>query len=486
MMTQTHRALPVLALLIGGLLFLATGGTVHAQSGMHSVGAVATGGGTSALDSGPAALYSNPANLTVGSTAHPFEVQLFRMGGYFGGDFFQFNHITPLFYENEEALPPDEQKAILDDWFGDKMRSASQYVEVVPFSITYRPSGAPWAAGFGIRGRVIQTSAINKGPYEVLLPGTDQPIPIDGRTRLYGSLDLTGSFSYRFSSLPLSIGGSPRIILGTGFADATLDSRAVVSSDSLVHNFDYTARATGALSTGLYDTLDLFSADPVPEVTGSSVGISGTGLGIDLGATYTIQTDLHVSASMTDLGFIRWTRDAQRVTPANNSFRFEGVPLKLDQLSSEYDGDLSAYVEDQVDSLARAAYEDVERDRSAFATGLPTTLHLNGTWAPPVELADWAELTSVNGGVSIGLNERAGAVPDPAAVHVGGRMDLGPVPIRAGFRFWGTQAMTLSGGIGLNARSYRFDLGVSITPSTSALGGGARYAVSFSLATIQF
>jgi hypothetical protein len=88
--------------------------------------------------------------------------------------------------------------------------------------------------------------------------------------------------------------------------------------------------------------------------------------------------------------------------------------------------------------------------------------------------------------VSVGLNKEAGAVPDPAAVHVGGTLNLGPVPIRAGARFFGTQAVTLSGGVGLDLGFYRFDLGASLTPDTSTLGSGARYAVSLSLATIRF
>ena len=120
----------------------------------------------------------------------------------------------------------------------------------------------------------------------------------------------------------------------------------------------------------------------------------------------------------------------------------------------------------------------MERERSSFSSGLPTTLHVSSTWAP-------AGLVTLNGGVSVGLNEKAGAVPDPAAVHLGGELDLGPFPIRLGVRAWGTQAVTLSGGLGLDLGFYRFDLGASVTPHTSTLGGGARYAVSLSLGTIR-
>jgi hypothetical protein len=453
---------------------------VHGQSGMRSVKGMSTGGGTSVLDTGPAALYSNPANLTVGSETHSLEIQLFRVGAYHGGDFYQFEHIDPLFYNNEELLSSDEQKAMLDKWFGNDQQTASTYLEVVPLSITYRPSNVSWAAGVGVRGRAFQTSAIDKGIFDVLLRGTgeDRTVPINGRTRVYGTVDLAGAFGYRLSSVPLSIGVSPRVIFGTSFADGALTSQATVSGDSLIHRFDYTSRAAGPVSTGLFDTFNAFSSDPMNDVIGGSSGIAGIGGGIDLGATYTVRPDLHVSASITDLGRITWTQDAQTVTPSNNVFRFEGVSLDSDQISEQYDGDTGQYIEDQIDSLAQDAYEGVERDRSSFTTGLPTTLHVGSTWARGI--------VTVNGGVSVGLNEDAGSVPDPAAVHVGGTLNLGPFPIRAGARFFGTQAVALSGGVGLDVGFYRFDVGASVTPNTSTLGSGARYAVSLSLATIRF
>lgn len=73
-----------LVLFLAGLLALAPS-AVHGQSGMRSVTAVSTGGGTSVFDTGPAALYSNPANLTVGPTDHSLEIQLLRVGAYHGG-----------------------------------------------------------------------------------------------------------------------------------------------------------------------------------------------------------------------------------------------------------------------------------------------------------------------------------------------------------------------------------------------------------------
>jgi hypothetical protein len=71
-------------------------------------------------------------------------------------------------------------------------------------------------------------------------------------------------------------------------------------------------------------------------------------------------------------------------------------------------------------------------------------------------------------------------------MHVGGEYELGPVPLRAGARVFGSRAATLSFGTGLHLGGYAFDLGASVTPSSSTLGAGARYAVGFSLATMRF
>jgi len=460
-------------------MLLAGGAPAHAQSGMRSVGAVATGGGTSALDTGPAVLYANPANLTVGTTEYTLEVQLMRVGLYGGGDAVQFNHYNNTLASGK-SLSRAEVEATLDDWFGGEMQSVSFYNEIVPIAVTYRPPDAQWATGGGIRLRTIGTTAFNDGLFDVLLrgTGTDRTFPMDGRYRIYNTIDFTAGFSYRFSSFPLSVGVAPRFIVGSGFADGALDSQVSVSDSTLTHNFDYTARAAGLLSSEVYDTFNAFRDEPMTGTVNGASGSAGYGGGLDLGATYSVQSNLHLSMSVTDLGVIQWTKDPQTVTPENNTLRYDGFDLDLQRLDEEFDGDIGAYLEHQVDSLARDAYEDVERERSSFSTGLPTTLHVSSTWAPTGSV-------TLNGGVSVGLNEEAGAVPDPAAVHLGGELDLGPFPIRLGTRVWGRQAITLSGGFGLDLGNYRLDLGGSVTPSTSTLGGGARYAVSLSLGTIR-
>ncbi len=474
-----HIAVATLAV---GLLLLGGPRLAHAQAGLQSIEAVSTGGGTSALSGGVSGIYTNPAHLTVGPRDHATEVQLFRVGAYSGGDLFQFNHYSDLFVHEDPGAPPlsdAEEKATLEAWFGSSMRSAESYLEVTPLAMTYRSPEGQWALGLGFRGRVIQNTTLDQGLLDVLLRGTqpNRTVPVNGQMRLYSLLDVTGSFSYRLSAIPLSVGVSPRFILGTGYADGALHSTVVVNDQSLTHHFAYTARAAGTLSTGLYDTFDAFSAEPLRQVIGSTSGIAGRGAGLDVGLSYALQPGLHLSASVTDLGMIQWHENAQTVTPTNDTFRFDGFSLDLQQLNDEFGGDVGAYVQHQVDSLAQAAYRDVERDRSSFRTRLPTTVHLGSTWDPGA--------VTVNGGVSMELNATAGDVPRSLAAHAGGEVTLGPFPVRAGVRALGTQALTVSGGLGLKIGSYRLDVGGSVTPNTAMLGSGARYALSASLGTFR-
>jgi hypothetical protein len=425
------------------------------------------------------ALYSNPAHLGVGPRGTT-EIRVLDTRLYAGGRLFQFEHYNNAFVRSD-PLSAEQAQATLNDWFGQGRRSGAMYMEVVPFAISFQPEDRPWSMGVGLRVRTVLKSGANKGLFDLLLrgTGTNRTVPVNGRYRAYNTIDLTGAFSYDVEGLPLIVGAAPRFIVGMGFADGTLNSEVEVTEDALVHRFDYTARAAGTASSGLYDVFNVFEANPLSGVGGVQVsGGAGLGGGLDLGATYQVRPDLHVSTALTDLGLIRWSRDAQTVTPENNTFRFDGVELDVRQLNNEFDGDVGAYVEHYLDSLAREAYEDVERTRTSFTTGLPTTLHVSSTWD--------RDRVTLNGGVSVGLNRRAGAVPRPPAVHAGAETMLGVVPVRAGVRFWGTQAVTLSGGFGLHVGGYKFDLGASVTPNTTFVGGGARYAVGLSIATVQF
>lgn len=453
----------------------------QAQSGMRSQWAIGTGGGASATSSPTTALYTNPAHLGVRTSASTLEIRLLDVRAYTGGDLMQFDRYRDTFGSQSGTLTDEEEAAVLDGWFGGEQRVVDTYTEVVPVAVTYQPRDKQWAFGIGVRARAMSEVETDRGLFDLFLVGADsnRTVPVNGRYRGFSTIDLTGTFSYSFESIPLSIGVSPRLILGTQYADGDLNSNVTVSDSVLMHQFDYTARAAGAPSREVYDQFNAFDANPLQDLSGGFSGsVAGIGAGVDLGAVYEVQSGLFVSLSLTDLGRIRWNQDAQTTTPARNEFRFEGIELNRDRLDNEFDNDVGDYFEHQVDSLARAAYQNVERDRSSFMVRLPTALHVNGTFS--------RDAFTLNGGATVGLNSTAGAVSAEPVGHLGGEVRLGPIPVRAGVRLGGPQAVTLAGGIGVDAGGYRFDVGISATPSTSTLGSGGRYAVGVSLSTVRF
>ncbi len=453
----------------------------QAQSGMRSQWAISTGGGATATGPSTTALYTNPAHLGVRASASTLEIRLLDVRAYTGGDLMQFDRYRDTFGSRSGTLTDEEEAAVLDGWFGGGRRVVDTYTEVVPIAVTYQPRDKRWAFGVGVRARAMSEVETDRGLFDLFLVGADsnRTVPVNGRYRGFSTIDLTGTFSYSFESIPLSIGASPRLILGTQYADGALSSSVTVSDSVLMHQFEYTARAAGAPSREVYDEFNAFGANPLQDLSGGFSGrVAGIGGGVDLGAVYEVQSGLFVSLSLTDLGKIQWNQDAQTTTPARNEFRFEGIELNRDRLDNEFDNDVGDYFEHQVDSLARAAYQDVERDRSSFTVGLPTALHVNGTWS--------RDAFTLNGGATVGLNSTAGAVSAEPVGHLGAEVRLGPIPVRAGIRLGGPQAVTLAGGIGVDAGGYRFDVGVSATPSTSTLGSGGRYAVGVSLSTVRF
>jgi len=483
-MVSRRRIGSVAGLLLWGLL---AGGlfapcSLWAQSGARSVEAIGTGGGAAPTGASTSALYTNPAHLQAGPDDPVVELRLFDVRAYAGGDLLQFDHYERAFGDASDDRTDAEETAILDAWFGSERRNVATYVEGMPLAIAVRPSGKQWALGFGVRTRALAEVRTDRGLFDLFLVGADsnRTVPVNGRVRGFSTVDFTGTFSYTFDAVPLSVGVSPRLILGTGFADGRLDSELRVTDDAVTYRFDYRTRAAGGASTGLFDTFDAFSGRPLQGTAEDGFGreIVGIGVGGDLGLTYEARPGVFVSMSVTDLGRIQWNTDPQTVTPTSNEFRFDGVELNVDRLQNEFDGDLADYYKQQVDSLARAAFEDVDRQRSSFSTDLPTAVHVSSTWNQGI--------LTLNGGATLGIKTRAGAVHSSPAGHLGGELRLGPIPIRAGVRVGGPQALTFSGGIGLDVGAYRFDVGLSATPNTSTLGGGGRYAVGLSLATIQF
>lgn len=369
---------------------------------------------------------------------------------------------------------------MLDGWFGDRMRTVRNSGEAVLAAFTIH--GENRGYGGAIRLRSYVEGELNRGIFDLVLNGMEESrtIPIDAGVSSFSTVDLSVGVGYRKSS-KLTIGFAPKLVMGLGHTSGEFTSDLHIDDYSLTHEFDYQFRTAGA-DAFIAAEVSPFADETVGEesTVKLDIGAAGFGAGLDAGVTYRYRDNIDLSASITDLGFVRWTKNAKTVTPAGSAFRLEELELDRQTLEDEYDGAVGEYITDAVDSLADASYGQVDTDEDPFTTSLPTSLHLGGTLKKG--------MATYTGGISMGLMKTGGYVRMPT-MYLGTELRLGSrtfhLPLRTGIRFGGRRAMGLSAGIGLHTPIYDLDIGAAITPYSTLLGRGAQAAISTAALTIR-
>jgi hypothetical protein len=267
-----------------------------------------------------------------------------------------------------------------------------------------------------------------------------------------------------------------------------MNSEVILEDGLITHHFDYVIEAAGNFNRDIGEAINLFDASGFlsdaekADFSNPFSAIAGRGFGFDVGATHEISKNLLVAASFTDIGYVRWTKNADAVSPAGSSFQFGGLDLDLDRVNDEFDGDFGAYVEEYFQSLIEDAYEEVDRKKGRFTSYLPAAFHAGGSWHA------LRGLFVVNAGTSMGLNKAAGNMTRKPSLHLGAEFHPGrrySIPIRTGVRVGGGGALTFGFGFGLQTPVYDLSIGLAATPKTSLLGGGGRYMVGVSLANFR-
>jgi hypothetical protein len=98
------------------------------------------------------------------------------------------------------------------------------------------------------------------------------------------------------------------------------------------------------------------------------------GLGIDVGGVYSITSKLQVSASVTDLGFIRWKSDVTNLK-AKSSFKFSGFNV-TDVVNGSKT--IDQITQDMVDSLKNSF--TITNQSQPFSTSLPVGISIGGNY----------------------------------------------------------------------------------------------------------
>jgi len=137
----------------------------------------------------------------------------------------------------------------------------------------------------------------------------------------------------------------------------------------------------------------------VPEIDENNIygSIKGAiphnfGMGIDLGVEYKINKNILVSASVVDLGFIRWKTNPINVKLDNASYTFKGLDVASylgsyvgNSSDSTSTGDDADMMEDIIDTITTSFNPLITSD--AYTTGLNTKIYAGGNFA----VNDWLD-----------------------------------------------------------------------------------------------
>lgn len=151
----------------------------------------------------------------------------------------------------------------------------------------------------------------------------------------------------------LKIGGRLKYLNGT-WAARTSNTTIGLTTDETFYSL--TADANGTLNLSGFnnqiaglDTADGANNSPTNYIFGKNHGV-----GIDLGMDWeVIDSTLRISASIVDLGFIRWKNDPINITADEASFTFNGIdvndfPDSLETINAEYFDSLGNAILDSV------------------------------------------------------------------------------------------------------------------------------------------
>jgi hypothetical protein len=253
--------------------------------------------------------------------------------------------------------------------------------------------------------------------------------------RAYGSIELGHS---REVNEALRVGAKVKVLLGIAYANAEFDQlKATFTDDAWQMNMrgKVAVACGGQFTTGSDGYVDGYDD--------ATAGLNGFGLGVDLGATYDMGEwvdGLKLSASVLDLGFMRWKDCAVAVANEHNTFTFQGFNnLQMHQVDEDgrqpYTGTIDQQWEDLKDDLEQLG-KLTNQGKTTETEALAATISLGAEYELPCYKK-----------VSFGAlyTERFGALYD----FVEGRINVNYAPSKA------------------------FDLSLSGSAGTYGLGWGA-------------
>lgn len=307
--------------------------------------------------------------------------------------------------------------------------------------------------------------------------GTNQSYSLSNQTlnmKAYAEVGL--GYSRRITE-KLTVGGRVKVLLGLARAEmninqfdlnldvpnpqytnyADYESRGELSpSDWYGAHYDYFANGNvittlkgGGMTfdnNGMIDNFDLDAGD---------LGIAGSGFGIDLGASYKVWDNLTVSASILDLGFLKWKESETTVATVSGG---DEVPIN----SENYD----RYIGGDFLSFERFDFEEGSPEKVKTKTRLYSTLLLAGEYGllnnklsvGAMYTARFAEPKTLNELTFLAtfrpknwLNAAISYSPIQASgKSIGLAVKLGPLFVGTDYMFFGGNSKSVNGFLGIS------------------------------------
>lgn len=307
--------------------------------------------------------------------------------------------------------------------------------------------------------------------------GTNQSYSLSNQTlnmKAYAEIGL--GYSRRITE-KLTVGGRVKVLLGLARAEmninqfdlnldvpnpqytnyADYESRGELSpSDWYGAHYDYSAN--GNVITTLKGGGMTFDNDGMIEdfdLDAGDLGIAGSGFGIDLGASYKVWDNLTVSASILDLGFLKWKESETTVATVSGE-----AHETID--ASNYD----RYIGGDFLSFERFDFEEGSPEKVKTKTRLYSTLLLAGEYGllnnklsvGAMYTARFAEPKTLNELTFLAtfrpknwLNAAISYSPIQASgKSIGLAVKLGPLFVGTDYMFFGGNSKSVNGFLGIS------------------------------------
>ncbi len=183
----------------------------------------------------------------------------------------------------------------------------------------------------------------------------------------------------------LTVGGKLKFLLGMAYADFSADKLDItMNGDEWRIKGDAKLKAAILESELTHEAADKNAPDGRPRVDGLDdvgFGMPGFGMALDLGATYKLNDDLTLSAAVTDLGFINWSKVKQASSRGDYSFKgFENIYAGSGGADSEKLGDQFEAMGDDLEEMF-SVYDDGE---GSVSQSLAATVNVGAEYTLPV------------------------------------------------------------------------------------------------------